>query len=72
MQWDNMFALLRVQQITKRFGVLPGLDNVSLAINPGEVVGLAGRSGSGKTLLTRILAGLQEPDSGDLFLEGRY
>lgn len=64
--------LLRAQGLTKRFGALTGINNVSLEINPGEVVGLAGRSGAGKTLLTRILAGLQSPDRGEMFFEGHY
>lgn len=63
--------LLQVQKLTKRFGVLTALNNVSLEINLGEVVGLAGRSGAGKTLLNRILAGLQAPDSGQLIFEGQ-
>ena len=62
--------LLRAQKLTKRFGALTGIDNVSLEINSGEVVGLAGRSGAGKTLLARILAGLQAPDSGHMFFDG--
>ncbi|UCC50654.1 MAG: ATP-binding cassette domain-containing protein [Anaerolineaceae bacterium] len=62
--------LLRAQKLTKRFGVLIGINNVSLEINSGEVVGLAGRSGAGKTVLARILAGLQAPDSGQMFFDG--
>lgn len=62
--------LLRAQKLTKRFGVLTGIDSVSLDIGSNEVVGLAGRSGAGKTLLTRILAGLQMPDSGEVVYDG--
>ncbi|MCA9980477.1 MAG: ATP-binding cassette domain-containing protein [Anaerolineales bacterium] len=72
MRSDKILALLNAQQLTKQFGVLMALDNVSLMINPGEVVGLAGRSGAGKTLLTRILAGAQAPDQGQMLFEGRY
>jgi signal transduction histidine kinase len=62
--------LLRAQKLTKRFGALTGINNASLEISPGEVVGLAGRSGAGKTLFARILAGLQAPDSGRMFFDG--
>jgi signal transduction histidine kinase len=68
--WDKKVMLLRAQKLTRRFGVLTGINNVSLEINPGEVVGLAGRSGAGKTVLARILAGLQAPDSGQMFFDG--
>ncbi|MCP5096944.1 MAG: ATP-binding cassette domain-containing protein [Chloroflexi bacterium] len=63
--------LLRAQKLTKRFGALTGISNVSLEIEQGEVVGLAGRGGAGKTLLTRLLAGLQAPDSGKMFFDGQ-
>jgi signal transduction histidine kinase len=66
-----MEPLLQAQAITKRFGVLTVLSDVSLEIYPGEVVGLTGRSGAGKTLLTRTLAGLLTPDSGELLFDGR-
>ncbi|MCA9933877.1 MAG: ATP-binding cassette domain-containing protein [Ardenticatenaceae bacterium] len=66
-----MTPLLRLHGLTKRFGVLTALNNVGLEIYPGEIVGLAGRSGAGKTLLTRLLAGLQSPDSGQLMFNGR-
>lgn len=66
-----MEPLLQAQGITKRFGVLTVLRDVSLEIHPGEVVGLAGRSGAGKTLLTRALTGLLTPDSGQLVFDGR-
>lgn len=66
-----MDVLLRATNLSKRFGVLQVLHGVSLEILPGEVVGLAGNSGAGKTLLMRILAGLQTPDQGQLVLNGR-
>ena len=63
--------LLQATGLTKRFGSLTVLNNVRLEIFPGEVVGLAGRSGAGKTVLSRMLAGLQPPDSGQLQFNGR-
>ena len=66
-----MTVLLRAENLSKRFGVLQVLSEVSLAIGRGEVVGLAGNSGAGKTLLMRMLAGLQSPDQGTLMMNGR-
>ncbi|MCA9928103.1 MAG: ATP-binding cassette domain-containing protein [Anaerolineales bacterium] len=63
--------LLQAVNLSKQFGNLAVLQNVNLKIRPGEVVGLAGRSGAGKSVLIKILAGLQSPDAGDLYLEGR-
>jgi signal transduction histidine kinase len=63
--------LLRVIGISKQFGSLAALQNLSLEIRPGEVVGLAGRSGAGKSVLIDILAGLQVPDSGSVFIQGK-
>lgn len=67
-----MPILLHAKNLSKRFGVLQVLNDVSLAVLPGEVVGLAGNSGAGKTLLMRILAGLQSPDQGQLVVNGRF
>jgi signal transduction histidine kinase len=61
--------LLRAISVSKQFGNLAAVRNVSLEIRPGEVVGLAGRSGAGKSVLMKILAGLQPPDSGMLYFK---
>ncbi|MCP4423801.1 MAG: ATP-binding cassette domain-containing protein [Chloroflexi bacterium] len=66
-----MSVLLQATSLTKRFGALTALQNVHLDIYPGEVVGLAGSRGAGKTTLARILAGLQMPDKGELVFDGR-
>jgi signal transduction histidine kinase len=66
-----MQPLLRVINLSKNFGTLPALSQVSLDVSPGEVVGLAGRSGSGKSVLISILAGLYGPDSGDMYFDER-
>lgn len=66
-----MDPLLRVINLSKSFGTLPAIQQVSFDVYPGEVVGLAGRSGSGKTALAMLLAGLYAPSEGDIYLAGR-
>ena len=65
-------ALLEVKELTKSFE--PGktaVSGVSLAIEKGEIICLLGPSGCGKTTLLRLIAGLEQPDSGQVFFEGR-
>jgi sulfate/thiosulfate transport system ATP-binding protein len=61
---------IEVRNIHKRFGNFVALDNVSLNFQTGKLVALLGPSGCGKTTLLRIIAGLEQPDSGRVFLEG--
>lgn len=62
-----MEPLLRVSNLSKSFGTLPVIRQVNFMIQPGEVVGLAGNIGSGKSVLVMLLAGLYEPDEGDIY-----
>src|SRR5262245_41746260 len=55
---------IEVQQVSRRFAEHVALDDVSLRVEHGELVGLLGPSGSGKTTLLRIIAGLEMPDAG--------
>jgi len=50
--------------ISKRFGIVQALDNVSIAFRPGEVLALVGENGAGKSTMMRILEGVFGPDSG--------
>ncbi|MBS0659482.1 MAG: ABC-F family ATP-binding cassette domain-containing protein [Verrucomicrobia bacterium] len=61
-------ALLSVNGLALSYGAQRLLDGVTFAIAPGEKAGLVGRNGCGKTSLLKILAGVQEPDAGDLSL----
>ncbi|MBI5652523.1 MAG: ABC transporter ATP-binding protein [Chloroflexi bacterium] len=64
-------GILEVREVEKHFDHEPLLQNISLAINAGEIVCLLGSSGSGKTTLLRIIAGLETPEHGAIFFEGR-
>lgn len=63
--------LLSVTNLSKQFGTLTAIQRVSFDVCAGEVVGLAGRSGSGKTVLTMLLAGLYPPTEGEICFDGR-
>lgn len=62
--------LLRLVQISKRFGTLIALQDVSLQVSSGEVVGLVGRRGAGKSTLLQLIGGLHQPTHGTLIFDG--
>lgn len=66
-----MENLLSVENITKRFGGLTALADVSLHIDPGEIVGVIGPNGAGKTTLFNIITGLYSPEEGQIIFNGQ-
>ncbi|MER9422475.1 ATP-binding cassette domain-containing protein [Mesorhizobium sp. M0317] len=66
-----MPVLARLEHIVKDFGAVRALDNVSLDINEGEVLGLMGDNGAGKSTLVKTIAGNFQPTSGTYVLEGK-
>jgi len=63
-------AMVELQGVTKRFGSVLAVDDITLVVRRGELLTLLGPSGCGKTTLLRLLAGFEVPDRGSIFLEG--
>src|SRR5690606_37938155 len=61
---------IRVRNVTKRFGDLVALDNVSVDVPSGGLTALLGPSGGGKSTLLRVIAGLEPPDEGSVHIDG--
>ena len=66
-----MHSAISIQNISKQYGALQALQDVSLTIEPGEFFGLLGPNGAGKTTLFNLLMGLTTPTSGEVYLEGK-
>ena len=65
-----MENILRVENLTKRFGGLTAVDNVSMDVNVGEVIGLLGDNGAGKSTLIKMVSGVYMPDEGSIYFKG--
>ena len=63
--------LLRIDTLIKRFGGFRALDGVSFHVQPGEILGLVGPNGSGKTTCINVITGLHKPDGGAVIYQGR-
>jgi branched-chain amino acid transport system ATP-binding protein len=64
-------ALLSVRNVTRRFGGIVAIDDVSLDVERGQIVGLIGPNGAGKTTLFNVVTRLYKPDSGELDFDGK-
>src|SRR3712207_3973552 len=63
--------MIKVHSVTKRFGDFVALDDVSLDVPDGSLTALLGPSGGGKSTLLRVIAGLEQPDAGEVLIGGR-
>ena len=63
--------MISARNVTKRFGEFVALNDVSVDVPSGALMALLGPSGSGKSTLLRVIAGLEKPDTGDVFIAGR-
>jgi len=66
-----MNALLSVRNLTRWFGALRAVNELSFSVMPGELVGLIGPNGAGKSTLYNLLAGALRPSSGQILVQGR-
>src|SRR5215467_10675984 len=64
-------ATLELEKLTKRYAGVASVDAIDLAVDSGEFVCLLGPSGCGKTTTLRMIAGLAEPDAGEIRVDGR-
>ena len=62
---------VEMKNIYKKYGDFLASDNVSFGVEKGKLVALLGPSGSGKTTLLRMIAGLETPNSGDIYIDGK-
>ena len=63
--------ILEIRSVSKRFGSTQALDGVSLALQPGEIHALLGENGAGKSTLIKIMTGVQQPDAGEILVDGQ-
>jgi ABC-type sugar transport system ATPase subunit len=69
-QPDRAEPAVTVDRITKRFGGVTAVNDVSFTLAPGEVVALVGENGAGKSTIKNLLAGIVKADSGSIFING--
>ena len=63
-------TVLELRNISKNFGAIQAVNNVSFTLEPGEVVGLMGDNGAGKSTLVKMIAGNFRPSAGHLLMDG--
>jgi ABC-type sugar transport system ATPase subunit len=67
----GMEPILRAVNLTKHFGGLVAVDNVSFDVKPGEVIGLVGDNGAGKSTFIKMISGVYQPDGGEIYFDGK-
>src|ERR1700744_4475548 len=65
-----MTALLEVQNVSRTFGATRAVDEVSFAVQPGELLGLIGPNGAGKSTIFNLIAGVMPPSGGKIIVDG--
>ena len=68
---DAKSEAIRAENIVKTFGTVTALDGVSMRVARGETLGILGDNGAGKSTLIKILTGFHQPDSGQVYVDGR-
>ena len=63
-------AMVRIDAVSKSFGGIRALNNVSFDLDAGKIIGLIGPNGAGKTTLVNVMTGVYQPDSGRIFYQG--
>ena len=67
---DRQQVVLSVRNLSKSYGAVRALHNVSFDLLAGQILGLVGDNGAGKTTLVRCIAGIYQPDSGEILVDG--
>jgi ABC-type sugar transport system ATPase subunit len=67
----EMEPILSVKNLVKRFGGLTAVNQVSLDVYPGEVIGVVGDNGAGKSTLIKMISGVYQPNEGEIYFEGK-
>ena len=69
MQEDKAVSIIKIVNLTKKYGDITALDSIYLSVEDGEYLCILGQTGAGKTTLLRIVAGLTDPSEGDIYIE---
>ena len=64
-------GIISLKEVSKRFGKFTALDKINLEINKGEIIGIVGPSGSGKSVLVKMFFGFFKPSSGKILLDSK-
>lgn len=67
---DDSTIIIDARGVTKYYGTVPAMDNLSIQVHEGEIYGLFGPNGAGKTTTIRVLTGLTQPDKGEVYVCG--